>query len=85
MMEDRINYFFEKLVDIIDSCTTPNKEKIEALKVYSTLLPTMKHEEVTINHKVPTIDTSSLSDDEKKVMVKMLDKLEKKNDKSTSS
>lgn len=72
----RVDYFFNQLETIISDPVTKQMDKIQALKVYGSLLPTQNKSEVTIKQEVATLDTSILSNDEKINLISMLEKLD---------
>ena len=74
-LEDRIEYFYNKLEEIIDQPITRVDCKISALKVYATLFPTIKN--IDVSQSPPTIDVSSLSSKEKKNLDDLLKKIAK--------
>ena len=74
-MNDRIEYFFNKLEQLIEDPTTQANNKINALKVYASILPTCQN--IDINTSDKPIDISQLSHDDKVTFDSIIKKLGK--------
>ena len=73
-IEDRMEYFYNKLETIIDDPMTKCDSKINALKVYSAFFPT----ETTIKTTVPTLaNLDSLSTNDKKELKSIISQIKK--------
>lgn len=75
-MEQRLNYFFTSLEKIIDDPTSQSKVKIDALRVYGSLLPTISNDSLTVKHEVAKMDTSKLSSEDKIQLLGLLEKMD---------
>lgn len=73
--EDRISYFFNKLEEIIDSPMTQSTLKVNALKVYGSMLPTNLNNDSNVKNE--PIDLSNLSIADKKEFDKLLKQVKK--------
>lgn len=78
--DKRVDYFFNQLESIISDPVTKQIDKIQALKVYGSLLPTQSKSDITIKQEVATLDTSTLSDAEKLSLISILEKIEGNSD-----
>lgn len=74
-MNDRIEFFFQKLEELIEDPTTQTAQRINALKVYGTILPTCQNIDIQTSEK--PIDISQLSHDDKVTFDSILKKLKK--------
>ena len=83
-INNKIDFFFTNLEDIIKSPISNQKTKIEALKVYASLLPSISKDELTVKHEVAKMDTSALTTNEKLQLLEMITKMETSNEKPRS-
>ena len=75
-LENKTEFFFDQLESIITDPTCKTMDKIQALKVYGSILPTVSKNDITITQEVATLDTSKLSNDEKIKLMGLLDKID---------
>lgn len=69
-LQERMEYFYNKLEDIIESSLTPCESKIKALNVYCQFFP--METTITTTNYIP--DTSMLSKEEKIEMKALISK-----------
>ena len=74
--DTKVDFFFYELEKIVHDPLADLKTKVEALKAYSKLLPTISNDSLTVKHEVIKMDTSQLSNEEKINLLALIDKIE---------
>lgn len=76
-INERIDYFYDKLEDIIDDPVNRLDSRITALKIYAQLFPTIQNVDITNKTTYDVTDISQLTLEDKTKLDSLLKKLTK--------